>query len=767
MANINLSQMKTIAKLLLLFLVIFSGSLFGQVRFTEKISNNWIFKGSSIQGDSLSETVTIPHTWNSKDAQAGFEYYRGAATYSKTLNIDKIYSGKRLFLKFEGVHTVADVFLNGIHLGQHRGGYSAFAYEITSQVKIGEENTLLVKVDNLKHEDILPLGGDFNMYGGIYRPVYLLVTDQVCITPLDYASPGVYIKQVKVSDTEAQIEITSKLSNGGISQGALTVLASVFDQEGTLVVTQSSNLVIPAGGNSEVKQIINIPFPKLWNGRTSPYLHKVKIQLQSGSKLIDEVTQPLGLRSFSVDAEKGFFLNNTHLPLYGVSRHQDIKDKGSALSNEDHLTDMQLISEIGANSLRLAHYQQSEYFYSLCDSAGMVVWAEIPFVGSLIGGYTNSPKFDENAKQQLTELIRQNYNHPSICFWGVFNELSNPKANSPTVLVEELVKISKQEDPTRLVTSASLLPDGDELNFITDVIAWNKYFGWYYGEPKDLGKWADQLHKTYPQLRLAISEYGAGASIVQHEERMKRPFPMFHPWHPEEYQAFYHEQSWKAIQERQFIWDSFVWNMFDFSADFRNEGDAPGMNDKGLVTYDRKTKKDAFFLYKVNWNPEPMVHINDKRFVIREVDEVNVKVYSNLDAVELFVNEISVGTLSSPDKIFIWKGVKLAKGNNRIKAIGKSNGETVQDQCVWIYKSNGWINLLIRFFRYGITPFCVLCAISIPLLFIKAFRRKNKLWSKILYRTLFFIIVLIFIALTILFLYGLKYDVNIFDYSIL
>ena len=761
--------MKTLLILLILGLSFMgmTSQLRAQSRFDEEINNGWNFKGSSILGDSINEMVTLPHTWNIKDAQEGFEYYRGNGTYSKMLLIDKSFNGKRIFIRFEGVHTVADVFLNGNHLGQHRGGYAAFIFEITSIVKFGEENSLIVKVDNIKHDDILPLGGDFNQYGGIYRPVHLLVTEPVCITPLDFASPGIYIKQNKVSETEAKLELTGKLSNGTNFDQTTTVVTSIFDKEGNLVIKQSSDVVIPAGKEGATTQQITLSNPKLWNGRSSPYLYQVKVQVFSGAKLLDEVNQSVGLRSFSVDPDKGFFLNNNHLALHGVSRHQDKKDKGSALSKEDHRLDIQLIKEMGANALRLAHYQQSDYFYSLCDTAGMVVWAEIPFVGSMIGGYSNTPAFDTNARQQLTELIRQNYNHPSICFWGVFNELSNPKVGSPTPIVKELVAIAKKEDPTRLITAASLLPDGDELNFQTDVVAWNKYFGWYYGTPADLGKWADQLHKKYPQVRLAISEYGAGASPRQHEYQPKRPFPMFHPWHPEEWQARYHEQSWKVIDERPFIWGTFVWNMFDFSADFRNEGEEAGMNDKGLITYDRQIKKDAFYLYKVNWNPEPMVHLNDKRFKIHETGMADVKVYSNLASVELFVNGQSLGSLTSNDKIFNWKGIKLTKGNNQVKAVAKGGGKTMVDQCVWSYKPSGLINLMIWFFRIGIIPFCILIVIALPFVFILAFKRKKTGWAKFGYRTLFFFIALIIIGLIGASIFLSQVGVSLFDYSIL
>jgi len=750
-----------------LAVLVFSINLSGQTRLTVNINNDWLFKGSSIHGDSILQNVNLPHTWNATDAQAGIEYYRGTGIYSKKLILDSKYLGKRLFLKFEGVHTVADVYLNGIHLGQHRGGYSAFTYEITKQVRIGGDNQLVVKVDNLKHDDILPLGGDFNQYGGIYRPVTLLVTDPVCITPLDFSSPGVYIKQKKVTDQEAEIEVSSILSNESTTEKTVTVLTTVLDGTGKVVVSQNSIAVIPTGKTSVAKQSMSINHPQLWNGRKSPSLYTVKVQLVAGNLPVDEVIQPLGLRSFYIDPEKGFFLNNNHLKLQGVSRHQDKKDKGSALTEEDHRTDMQLIKEMGVNSLRLAHYQQSGYFYSLCDTAGMVVWAEIPFVGSMLGGYTNSPEFRENGKQQLKELIRQNYNHPSICFWGVFNELSNPTKDSPTTFVKELAALAKEEDPGRLITAASLLPDADELNFVTEVVAWNKYFGWYYGAPDKLGKWADQLHKKYPQLRVAISEFGAGAGITQHEETMRRPFPINHPWHPEEYQAYYHEQSWKAISERPYIWGCYVWNMFDFSVDFRIEGDTPGMNDKGLVTYDRKTRKDAFYFYKVNWNEEPMVHITDQRFIHRESNKVNVKVYSNLDGVELFVNEQSLGIQKLTDKIFIWKDVKLSSGNNRIKAVGRSGDKIIQDQCVWVYKAYAGINFLIWFLRFGIIPFCIIMIVMIPLLFVRSFGKRKKVKMKILYRILFFILAIVFILLLAVFIFGLKYDVNIFDYSLI
>jgi len=759
--------MKHATKLLITLFLLFPGILFSQSRVTEDICKEWLFKGSNIHGDSIRESVNLPHTWNNADAQAGIAYYRGMGVYSKQLKIDAKYSGKRIFLKFEGAHTVADVYLNGIHLGQHRGGYSAFNYEITDYARIGEDNTLIVKVDNRKYDDILPLGGDFNMYGGLYRPVSLLITDPVCISPLDHASPGVYLKQTKVSKESATLEVITRLSNGTPLEKGLTLLTTVFDKEGKPASVSSSEIRLSAGKNSETIQTITIHQPKLWNSTTSPYLYRVRVQLRSGENLLDEVSQPLGLRSFSIDTEQGFFLNGTHLVLKGVSRHQDKMEKGSALNEEDHRTDMQLIREMGVNSIRLAHYQQSDYFYSLCDSAGMVVWAEIPFVGSLMGGYTNTPQFRENAKQQLKELIRQNYNHPSICFWGIFNELSNPSVDSPTSFVKELTVLAKEEDPGRLTTSASLLPDGDELNFITDIVAWNKYFGWYYGEPNDLGKWADQFHKKYPKTRIAISEYGAGASIRQHEEKLSRPFPINHPWHPEEWQALYHEQSWIAISERPFIWGSYVWNMFDFSADFRIEGDSPGMNDKGLVTYDRKTKKDAFFFYKVNWNEEPMVHINDQRFIHREKGTVKVKVYSNLDAVELFVNEQSLGIQKSTDKIFTWKEVRLSDGNNRVKAVGKRGDKIVTDQCVWVYKSYGLINLLIQFLRWGIVPFCLFCLIGLPFLFVRAFKRRKIAGLKWSYRILFVILLIVFLLLMAVFIFGLKYDVNIFDYSLI
>jgi beta-galactosidase len=732
-----------------------------------EINDGWLFKSKQISGDSIMEIVNLPHTWNAIDALSGFDYYRGKGNYSISITINKEFPGKRYFLKFDGVQSVADVYINGTHLGQHRGGYSAFIFEITPYIRIDSLNNIEVVADNAKYDDVLPLGGDFNIYGGIYRPVYLLITNKVCISPLDHASSGIYLKQRSVSEDEAKIDEEVIVSNGNIIEKNVTIITTLFDLKGVKVTSVQKDTTINPGESKTIILPISILKPHLWDGMNDPYLYSCKVQVLADGYLADEVSQPLGLRFYNVDPEKGFFLNGKPLSLHGVSRHQDVADKATALTKADHKTDMNLICEMGANAIRLSHYQHDDYFYSLCDSSGIVVWSEIPFVGSLVSGYTNSDAFRENAKQQLTELIRQNYNHPSICFWGIFNELSHAKKNSPVETVKILNELALKEDPTRITTAASFSKDNDSLNFITSLIAWNKYFGWYYGKPGMVGAWADKVHSQYPELKIGISEYGAGGSTLQHSEKIKRPFPISHFWHPEEYQAECHEKYWAEIVKRPYIWGSFIWNMFDFGVAFRDEGDTPARNNKGMVSFDRKVKKDVFYFYKANWNPEPMVYIANKRFLQRSSKETHVKVYSNAEKIELFVNGNSLGTRSGKNAVFLWNNVKLQKGNNSIKAVAEFGNAKVEDNCIWYYKNNSLLNSLIWFLRIGIKPFIGLCLFAMAYLYLKVIRLLRKDWKRRLSIISFWIITLAVVVIIVVFILGKMNNINIFDYSII
>ena len=667
----------------------------------------WRFQGQTISGLTLDEKVALPHTWNNKDAQEGISYYRGIGTYRKSFSTENSWMGKRVFIRFEGVNITARVVLNGQDIGEHKGGYAAFCFELTDHLTFDRENTIEVTVSNEANLEVIPLVGDFNNYGGIYRPVNLILTDPVCITPIDYASPGIYIRQKNVSRESADIEVLTKMSNGSGADADIEYRTSILGASGEVLQSQGSRESIPEE-NSELKHQYTIQDPHLWHGKNDPYLYKVKVDILSRGVVIDSKTEPLGLRYYNIDANEGFFLNGEPMDLRGVSRHQDRINKGSAISDEDHREDMDLMLEMGINALRLAHYQHAEIIYDMCDEAGLVVWAELPWVGAPGGfmsesnGYESTEAFYSNARQQLVELIRQNFNHPSIVMWSIFNEIQNPEEAKPIEFVRELNDLAKKEDPDRLTVGASMLnpQDHPDLHGITEVIAWNRYFGWYYKEPADMGIFLDELHRDFPDYKIGISEYGAGGSIYQHTDKLKPPNPFGSP-HPEEWQSFYHEENLKIFDERPFVWGTFIWNMFDFGSFFRKEGDHFGINDKGMVTYDRKTKKDAFFFYKANWSDEPVLHITSSRYIFREKAETQIKVYSNLDEVSLKVNGESFPGKSPEKGIVTWDGILLQNGNNGIIVSGSREGKTYYDDCTWVLeKPFSGMNMVIKVFNF-------------------------------------------------------------------
>ena len=658
--------------------------LYGMSMFAQRqdilLNNDWNFRFSHQVQKGTEVRVDLPHTWNAQDALSGkIDYKRGIGNYEKNLFIRSEWKGKRLFIRFEGVNNIADVFINRRHIGEHRGGYGAFIFEITGKVEYGKENSILVRVNNGEQLDIMPLVGDFNFYGGIYRDVHLLITDETCISPLDYASPGVRLIQDSVSHRYAKVRAIVDLSNGSSGNQEVELNVRLLDgqrvvKEGTKNVNLSGNEVMQQELTFEIDQ------PHLWNGRQDPFLYQAEVTLFRNGQMVDRVTQPLGLRFYRIDPDKGFFLNGKHLPLQGVCRHQDRSEVGNALRPQHHEEDVALMLEMGVNAVRLAHYPQATYFYDLMDKNGIIVWAEIPFVGP--GGYNDKgfvdlPAFRANGKEQLKELIRQHYNHPSICVWGVFNELTE-LGDNPVEYIKELNVLAHQEDPTRPTTSAS--NQMGDLNFITDAIAWNRYDGWYGGTPADLGKWLDRMHKDHPEICIAISEYGAGASIYHQQDSLVKTVPTSW-WHPENWQTYYHIENWKTISSRPYVWGSFVWNMFDFGAAHRTEGDRPGINDKGLVTFDRKVRKDAFYFYKANWNrEEPMLYLTGKRNTIRTQRLQTIAAFTNLSGAELFVNGKSYGK-AIPDSYAIleWKNVELEPGENEIKVVSTNKKLPLSD----------------------------------------------------------------------------------------
>ena len=658
--------------------------LYGMSMFAQRqdilLNNDWNFRFSHQVQKGTEVRVDLPHTWNAQDALSGkIDYKRGIGNYEKNLFIRPEWKGKRLFIRFEGVNNIADVFINRRHIGEHRGGYGAFIFEITGKVEYGKENSILVRVNNGEQLDIMPLVGDFNFYGGIYRDVHLLITDETCISPLDYASPGVRLIQDSVSHRYAKVRAIVDLSNGSSGNQEVELNVRLLDgqrvvKEGTKNVNLSGNEVMQQELTFEIDQ------PHLWNGRQDPFLYQAEVTLFRNGQMVDRVTQPLGLRFYRIDPDKGFFLNGKHLPLQGVCRHQDRSEVGNALRPQHHEEDVALMLEMGVNAVRLAHYPQATYFYDLMDKNGIIVWAEIPFVGPGLyndKGFVDLPAFRANGKEQLKELIRQHYNHPSICVWGLFNELTE-LGDNPVEYIKELNVLAHQEDTTRPTTSAS--NQMGDLNFITDAIAWNRYDGWYGGTPADLGKWLDRMHKDHPEICIAISEYGAGASIYHQQDSLVKTVPTSW-WHPENWQTYYHIENWKTISSRPYVWGSFVWNMFDFGAAHRTEGDRPGINDKGLVTFDRKVRKDAFYFYKANWNrEEPMLYLTGKRNTVRTQRLQTIIAFTNQAGAELFVNGKSYGK-AIPDSYAIleWKNVELEPGENEIKVVSTNKKLPLSD----------------------------------------------------------------------------------------
>ena len=634
--------------------------------------------------------VDLPHTWNAGDALAGQpDYYRGMGVYTKTLKPAPDWAGKKVYLRFEGSNQNSTVFVNDTYAGEHQGGYGAFVVDITDLLRPDRDNEIKVKVSNALDLAVMPLVGDFNMYGGIYRPVSLIVTDPVGISVTDYAGPGLYLTQRSVNKDRADVTASVMVAAPKAHSGNVEAEITVADGDRTLLSRRIPVALDPSGADTRADLDFTLENPRLWDGVRDPHMYSVTARTYSDGVLTDSVTQPLGLRYFSVDPDKGFFLNGNHLQLRGVCRHQERAERGNALYPEHHREDAALMREMGVNAVRLAHYPQSSYFYDLMDSAGIVTWAEIPFIGPggyLDRGYNAVPAFHANGENQLREMIRQHYNHPAIIFWGLYNELKT-HGDNPVPYVSRLDSIAHAEDPGRLTVAASFLEDSNPLNAVPDIIAWNKYYGWYGGGADQMAQWLDSNHATNPAYSIGVSEYGAGASIYHQQDSLVAPNPSGR-WHPENWQTHYHKTNWEAIDARPFVWGSFVWNMFDFGAAHRTEGDRDGINDKGLVTHDRKTKKDAFYYYKANWNTdEPFVYIAARRNTDRTLPTTDITVFSNQPLVTLTLNGKNLGTRTSDGHgTFTWTGVTLAPGANTVSAAAPAPSKGApapRDTVVW------------------------------------------------------------------------------------
>ncbi len=665
---------------------------FSQNREVTVIEKNWKFTREnklkayeSSFNDSYWKKVKIPHTWNNFDGQdGGTDYYRGVAWYRNNLKVDSDYAGKRVYLKFEGVSSVAEVFLNGQSVGTHKGSFGAFCFDVTQFVNPGKDNILAVRVSNAKDSTLVPLKGDFTLFGGIYRSVSIFALNDISISPLDFASSGVYVKQSEVSEAKANLEVTSKLLNSGNANSSVNVKVTLRNADGSIAAEKTSEVLLKENSAGDCVQSISIEKPHLWNGKADPYMYSVEVSVLKSGKVLDKVTETVGLRYYSISSSEGLSLNGKPYRVHGVNRHQDRENKGWAITSADQQEDYKLIEEIGATGIRLAHYQHAQEFYSLCDKGGLIVWAEIPVIDEVSEGEA----FLDNCKLMLTEEIKQNYNHPSIFFWSVMNELIPDKDTALfSGIVKELNTHAKSLDATRMTANATRSKyDCDEgINSYTDVLGYNLYRGWYEKQPEDFGESIDKIHNAFPYRKIAVTEYGAGAGINQHEFPAKKPAPRG-PWHPEEWQSYLHEVVYDAIESRPFVWGSFVWNMFDFAVDNRSEGEQLGINDKGLVSYDRKVKKDAFYFYKSKWTTEPMIYLTSKRFNPWTSANFAVKVYSNCDRVEVSINGDKLTPKNNTNNVFLWDGLKIPSGKNVVMAKGFKGDKVVFDESSWMFQ---------------------------------------------------------------------------------
>ncbi len=591
------------------------------------LNKKWIFIADNKQID-----VNIPHTWNAQGSS--LVKYKGSATYIKEFNKPIEFKDKCIYLIFDGVNSVCDVILNGMQIGHHEGGYSRFIIDITNQIQ--ESSTLIVKVSNKTTDYIYPTTADFTFYGGIYRNVYLEICDKHHLKFNSYSS--------------SPLKCTTSYANN-IGHLNVCYTPAFKDDEVKIQIFNKDGLIIKEGYNKDFE--INNPI--LWNGIENPHLYKIKASLYHGNTLCDEVIENIGFRSFKVDPINGLFLNDKPYPLRGVSKHQDRKDKGNAISYDDMEEDLELIKEIGANCIRLAHYQHDQHIYDLCDKYGFIIWTEIPYISK-----HSSNGFD-NIKQQLQELILQNYNHPSIFFWGLSNEITMFKKEFNKNTIEEhkeLNKIAHYLDPNRMTTIAcySAMLINNKIAHITDLASYNLYCGWYIPFTHLTSFILDLWHLFYPKSPIGLSEYGAEGMMNLHSSHPKRFDDT------EEYQCIYHEKMLKDITKRKYIWSTFVWNMFDFASEGRNTGGEEGINHKGLITFDRKIKKDSFYLYKAYWSKEPFIHICSKRYINRKERKTLIKIYSNLNELMIYKNDTYIKTIKG-NKVFKFK-LKLDAINN-------------------------------------------------------------------------------------------------------
>ncbi len=633
------------------------------------LDSGWSFHKT---GDHGWQAVTLPHSYGD---------YRGPAWYRRTLKVSQPNNGKngqRHYLEFDGAFLTTEVWLNGRPVGRHAGGFARFRFDVTELLQAGD-NELVVRTDNAPDNDVPPLGGDYTMYGGLYRQVRLVTTGDVHFDMLDYGGPGVYFKPGAVSRDSAALAWTARARNERDRPVRAVVTTRLRDAAQRVVASASKTVTLPPRSTVEVALQAVLPSPHLWQGVQDPYLYTSEAELaaqDSGGKGPDDrLSFQAGLRDIRLDPQRGLLLNGAAYRVHGVNVHQtSLPGKGIAATDADIDADYRILSELGVTGLRYAHYQHPQRAYELADRAGWLVWTEVPLTAAVNG----SAAFLANSAQQLRELVRQNSNHPSVMLWGLGNEIYRVDDDSARVR-SALQRLAHEEDPGRPTAYANCCApiDGPQASH-TDAVGSNVYYGWYDGEFADLGPFLDGNRARRPATPLSVSEYGAGASALQQEDPPRRPAPGGR-WHPEQYQALYHEAAWRQLAARPWLWSTFIWVGFDFPSAGRNEGDTPGFNDKGLVSFDRAVKKDAYFWYQANWSSAPMVHIASRRLAQRKQASVEVKVYSNQDSASLRLNGADLGTRPVAGRSATWQ-VRLAEGANRIEVTAGGATDSVEWQ---------------------------------------------------------------------------------------
>jgi len=647
------------------------------------LDDQWMFRRADVaQGadraldDASWERVSLPHTWNATDGEHGGAYYRGAAWYRRVIQRPAVPAGRREYIEFDGATMAADVWVNGRLAGRHEGGYARFRLDVTQWLRPGR-NVLAVRVDNGALPQVAPLGGDFTVYGGLIRPVRLIETDSTHIELLDHGGPGVQVETPLVTPTAARLDVRVQLRNDGALPAWRTLRMTLRDAAGRVVGRRSQSVRMV--GATAAEAALELPTPHLWQGVADPYLYRLSVELLQRDAVIDAAELPLGLRRIEVDPDRGLLLNGKPYALHGVNYfHAGRPGRGVAVGDAEIDEDLRILMELGVTGLRLVHYQHPPRLYERADELGLLLWTEIPLNAAM----QETQAFRDNVFQQLRELIRQNRHHASVAIWGLGNEVYRSDKPIETLLAD-LQRLAKQEDPARLTSYAHCCaPDDHPMALQADLAAYNRYWGWYDGKLTDIGPWLDALHAKLPDKPIGLSEFGAGGSVLDQEDPPRRPVPAGR-WHPEQYQALFHEAYARQLAVRPFVWGYFAWLGFDHASAGRNEGDTPGFNDKGLVTYDRRYRKDAYYLWQAWWQDRPVLHLANRRATPRTAGRTEVKAYSNSSRVTLEVDGRVIGVVPVVDRVATWPAVVLGPGHARLRVVDDRGHE---DAIEWDVK---------------------------------------------------------------------------------